>query len=81
MHPAQVENREYPFTGMKINDSKFLETGESRFICRRCFKSRKYFCYNCNLALEELEDRIPKVKVCLGGFLTIRVDVKNDKFF
>uniref|UniRef100_A0A336M0C8 tRNA-uridine aminocarboxypropyltransferase 1 n=1 Tax=Culicoides sonorensis TaxID=179676 RepID=A0A336M0C8_CULSO len=69
MHPAQAETREYPFTGMKIHDSRFLETGESRFICRRCFKSRKYFCYNCNLALEELEDRIPTVK------LPIKVDI------
>ncbi|XP_063702497.1 tRNA-uridine aminocarboxypropyltransferase 1 [Culicoides brevitarsis] len=73
MHPAQVENREYPFTGMKIDDSSFLETGESRFICRRCFKSRKYFCYNCNLALEELADRIPKVK------LPIKVDIIKHK--
>ena len=54
-----------PFSKFKIQDSKILDDLDERSTCKKCKKSRKYFCYNCYIPVEELEGKIPKLKVSL----------------
>jgi len=54
---------------LKISSADFLDDLTGRSVCPKCSKSRKYFCYTCYVAMEEVEDRIPKLK------LPIKVDI------
>lgn len=71
------QERKYPFNGCKINDPSFLDEHSGRLNCPNCKKSRKYFCYACNVPLDELKDRIPQVKVTEIVFTTIFLHFKN----
>ncbi|RUS76681.1 hypothetical protein EGW08_015571 [Elysia chlorotica] len=52
-----------PFPSTVISDWEFLDTVDGRSACPLCGKSRKYFCYTCLIALPQIADRIPKVKL------------------
>lgn len=54
-----------PFPDLHIADTSFLDTTESRHKCRKCTKSRKYFCYSCCEPMPQIKDKIPRVKVRL----------------
>lgn len=58
-----------PFEYMQIDDNRFLNDVSGRCACKNCGKSRKFFCYTCHVAVVELEERLPKVK------LPIKIDV------
>lgn len=59
-----------PFEGMKISENwKMLSLVKGRTMCPKCKKSRKYFCYTCYIAVTELKDIVPKVK------LPLKVDI------
>ncbi|XP_005089263.2 tRNA-uridine aminocarboxypropyltransferase 1 isoform X2 [Aplysia californica] len=60
---------EHPFPGAKIADSSFLDASSERSQCSKCLKSRKYYCYNCFIALPNIASRLPHVK------LPIHVDI------
>lgn len=70
-HPAATvaKERKYPFVNMKISDYSILTEIQDRSPCFKCGKSRKYFCYTCYVPIEQLCDRIPKVK------LPVKVDI------
>ncbi|XP_047107631.1 tRNA-uridine aminocarboxypropyltransferase 1 isoform X1 [Schistocerca piceifrons] len=65
-HPAPDDD---PFEGMKIGNWMILDDIDERSSCSMCGKSRKYFCYTCYIAVDELQSRIPKVK------LPVKVDI------
>ncbi|XP_039295852.1 tRNA-uridine aminocarboxypropyltransferase 1 [Nilaparvata lugens] len=53
-----------PFEGLKISDKwKLLENLDNRTTCVQCNKSRKYFCYTCNIPVEEIKEYVPKVEL------------------
>lgn len=52
-----------PFSKFKIDDSSFLENVPNRSICPKCHRSRKYYCYTCYVAVQEISDRLPHVSV------------------
>ncbi|PVD38006.1 hypothetical protein C0Q70_00611 [Pomacea canaliculata] len=52
-----------PFPDLHIADTSFLDTTESRHKCRKCTKSRKYFCYSCCEPMPQIKDKIPRVKL------------------
>ncbi|KAL7639544.1 UNVERIFIED_CONTAM: hypothetical protein RMT77_010045 [Armadillidium vulgare] len=52
-----------PFEGMKIKNGAFLDKLDGRTLCKKCGKSRKYFCYSCYIPLPEIENDIPVVKL------------------
>ena len=58
-----------PFKKFKINDSRFLNDLDNRSHCKKCNKSRKYFCYNCYIPVKEIENRTPKVNVSHSFFI------------
>lgn len=62
-------DRKYPFLHCKIDDPSFLNEVEGRLHCQKCKKSRKFFCYSCNIALKEFKGQVPKVKVGFEAFL------------
>lgn len=67
-HPKSLEATQIyldsnPFLDMKIDDTKILNELKGRSPCPLCKKSRKYFCYTCYVPIEELEGRIPTIKV------------------
>lgn len=49
--------------GLKISPGNFLDDLPGRSICPKCQKSRKYFCYTCYVPMDEIADKIPKLKV------------------
>ena len=51
-----------PFSKMKIDDTRILDTVVGRTICEKCYKSRKFFCYTCYTLLID-QNYIPQVKV------------------
>ncbi|CAB0036754.1 unnamed protein product [Trichogramma brassicae] len=57
-----------PFEHLKIDDASCLETIESREICGKCFKSRKFFCYTCYTPVID-EKYLPRIK------LPIKIDI------
>lgn len=58
-----------PFEYMKIADNRFLNEVNGRCACKKCGKSRKFFCYTCHVAVVELESQLPQVK------LPIKIDI------
>lgn len=58
-----------PFKYMKIDDNTFLNSVDGRCACKKCGKSRKFFCYTCHVAVVELESQLPKVR------LPIKIDI------
>lgn len=53
-----------PFEGLDIsNDWRQLFDINERQPCRKCSKSRKYFCYTCYTLNDDLENKIPQLKV------------------
>lgn len=48
-----------PFSSMKIDNASFLEDTCGRGSCPKCNKSRKYYCYNCYVAIAEISHRLP----------------------
>lgn len=53
----------HPFDDMKISKWDMLDSINERSACSSCHKSRKYFCYTCYIPVEDLQGRIPHVKV------------------
>lgn len=60
---------EDPFPDLSIDDTSFLDTTESRHKCRKCTKSRKYFCYTCCVPMPQIQDKIPKLR------LPVKIDI------
>ena len=56
---------EDPFPDLAIADTTFLDTTESRHKCKRCTKSRKFFCYTCCSPNPQIQDKLPKVEVSI----------------
>jgi hypothetical protein len=52
-----------PFKDLKVESWMILEDVSERQLCLVCKKSRKYFCYNCYIPVQDLQGHIPKVKV------------------
>lgn len=52
-----------PFKDLKIEDWMILDEVCERQPCVVCKKSRKYFCYNCCIPVQDLQGQVPKVKV------------------
>lgn len=52
------------FEGLSISEDwrKLFDINE-RQPCSNCFKSRKYFCYTCYTLNDDLENKIPRIKV------------------
>lgn len=69
VHAKQSSIHRNPFEFMKIDDNRFLEKVDGRSPCKKCGKSRKFFCYTCHVAVCELEERLPKVK------LPVKIDI------
>ncbi|BFF91312.1 DTW domain-containing protein 1 [Drosophila madeirensis] len=74
-HPAdaQTRQRKYPFIHMRIADHTVLDSIEGRHTCRRCSRSRKFFCYSCHIPVGELEKVLPR----LG--LPLQIDIIKHK--
>lgn len=62
---TNCENED-PFSEMKIDDCSFLDEVSHRGNCPKCHKSRKYYCYTCYVAVEEVANRFPVVHVSLN---------------
>ncbi|KAJ4427653.1 hypothetical protein ANN_25301 [Periplaneta americana] len=60
---------EDPFEGLKIGNWMILDEVNERQPCLKCKKSRKYFCYNCYIPVQDLQRHVPKVK------LPIKIDI------
>lgn len=58
-----------PFEYMAIDDNQFLTQISGRSACPKCGKSRKFFCYTCYVAINELNGRLPTVQ------LPIQIDI------
>lgn len=55
------------FDGMDISDDwQILFTINERQPCRKCSKSRKYFCYTCYTLNADLENKIPRLQVSIS---------------
>ncbi|CAI6357233.1 unnamed protein product [Macrosiphum euphorbiae] len=53
-----------PFEGMEISDDwQILFNINERQPCRKCSKSRKYFCYTCYTLNADIENKIPTLKL------------------
>ncbi|XP_034189985.2 tRNA-uridine aminocarboxypropyltransferase 1 [Osmia lignaria lignaria] len=57
-----------PFRHLKITDAGILDTIEGRETCKRCCRSRKFFCYSCYLPVIN-EKYFPRIK------LPIKIDI------
>ncbi|KAI5715692.1 hypothetical protein M8J77_020868 [Diaphorina citri] len=66
IYDNSVEN---PFEQYKIDNNSFLDEIQDRSLCGKCKRTRKYFCYTCNIALPVFKDLVPKVK------LPIKIDI------
>jgi len=64
-----ILNSTNPFTKLDIQETSILDTLQERQPCDICFKSRKFFCYNCHIPLSAVKSIIPTVK------LPIQIDV------
>ena len=53
----------HPFPDLKVDSFDFLDELHGRSVCPNCKKSRKYYCYNCYVPVEGLQDRVPKIQV------------------
>ncbi|KAE9533820.1 hypothetical protein AGLY_008899 [Aphis glycines] len=53
-----------PFEGLEIsNDWQALFNINERQPCRKCSKSRKYFCYTCYTLNDDVENKIPMLEL------------------
>ncbi|KAK1132117.1 hypothetical protein K0M31_016252 [Melipona bicolor] len=57
-----------PFRHLKITNAEILDTIEGREMCKRCYRSRKFFCYSCYLPVIDKE-YFPTIK------LPIKIDI------
>lgn len=57
-----------PFRHLKITNAEILDTIEGREMCKRCYRSRKFFCYSCYLPVIGKE-YFPTIK------LPIKIDI------
>lgn len=71
---------EDPFLYLKIDDTSILDSIDSRRPCTKCCKSRKYFCYTCYVPVEDLQGKLPVVKVCINfnNFLKIFINLTKN---
>ncbi|KAL8576628.1 hypothetical protein ACOMHN_025103 [Nucella lapillus] len=58
-----------PFPELEISDASVLDSTDARHKCRKCCKSRKFFCYNCCTANPQIQDKVPRVK------LPVKIDI------
>lgn len=58
-----------PLSKFKISSCDFLDELPERSCCPKCYKSRRYYCYNCYLPIDEIKERIPMIK------LPLKVDI------
>lgn len=72
-----------PFDGMEIsNDWRTLFNINERQPCRKCCKSRKYFCYTCYTLNADVENKIPKLVVAqVYYFNGNSCDINSRMFF
>lgn len=71
--PLVPMERKSPFEKMKIDDNSILHSLSERTICKKCKRSRKFFCYNCFLPIAPLENKVPVAK------LPIKIDIIKHK--
>ncbi|XP_044726656.1 tRNA-uridine aminocarboxypropyltransferase 1 isoform X2 [Chrysoperla carnea] len=64
---------EDPFLYLKIEDTSILDSIDSRRPCTKCCKSRKYFCYTCYVPVQDLQGKLPVVK------LPFKIDIIKHK--
>jgi len=64
-----VLEKNNPFTSLNISSTAVLDNQSERQPCSHCNKSRKFFCYSCNLPLPAIKDLIPRVE------LPIHIDI------
>lgn len=70
----------FPFKGLNISENwKELNSVENRSTCSVCKKSRKYFCYTCYVAVPEIQDLVPKVKVSIILFFKLTANQFGSK--
>nr|CAH7749581.1 unnamed protein product [Callosobruchus chinensis] len=62
-----------PFDGLEIENASILDTLEGRHSCPKCGKSRKFYCYSCYVPIEELQGKLPVVK------LPLKIDIIKHK--
>ncbi|XP_023229168.1 DTW domain-containing protein 1-like [Centruroides sculpturatus] len=58
-----------PLSKFSINSCDFLEELPERSACPRCYKSRRYYCYNCYVPVDEIKEKIPYLK------LPVKIDI------
>ncbi|XP_076442146.1 uncharacterized protein LOC143281087 [Babylonia areolata] len=63
---GMVEN---PFPDLDITDTSILDTTEFRHKCKKCSKSRKFFCNNCCSPNPHIQDKVPRIK------LPVKIDI------
>ena len=64
-----VLEKQNPFATLNISSTAVLDAQCERQPCSLCNKSRKFFCYSCNLPLPAIKDLIPKLE------LPIHIDI------
>ncbi|KAI8323979.1 DTW-domain-containing protein [Martensiomyces pterosporus] len=57
------EIKAYDIGALKINPGPVLDSCDKRVACSGCGKKVKFFCYHCHKATEELEGRIPHIRL------------------
>ncbi|KAH9405550.1 DTW domain-containing protein 1 [Tyrophagus putrescentiae] len=63
------ENGNHSFDNFKISSSDVLNQVDERFICTKCNKSRRFYCYSCFVLSPQLETRLPTIS------LPVRIDI------
>jgi len=58
-----VLEKENPFATLNISSTAVLDEQSERQACSSCNKSRKFFCYSCNLPLPAIKDLIPTLEL------------------
>ena len=68
-----MENQSYskPYPNLDISDYSYLFNITGRFICERCKRSRKFYCYTCGTNVNE--HAVPKVN------LPFKIDIIKHK--
>lgn len=76
-HPSSSRDtsneRVNPFAFMRIKDNKILNSIEGRFNCKKCGKSRKFYCYSCFIPVGNLHKIIPTANI------PIKIDIIKHK--
>ncbi|UXI21142.1 GPI transamidase component PIG-S-like [Sarcoptes scabiei] len=63
------QNEAHIFSRLKIQSSDILNEVDERFICHKCNKSRRFFCYRCFDTAPKLIGKIPHIR------LPIKIDI------